>query len=117
MARRKLFSLVTKAEGNHPFPCRTRKLSPPAPMVLPFGGRVGRCQAIFLSEGEKNSLGTPAAYHSTECEERSEPEERTKVSPKGGIFHPKEKKIAWEPQLRTAARSARNAASPKSERK
>jgi hypothetical protein len=32
------------AEGKHPVPSRTRKLSPPAPMVLPgkLGGRVGR---------------------------------------------------------------------------
>src|SRR5436190_12358289 len=35
------------AEGRHPFPFRTRKLSPPAPMVLSGqpGGRVGRCRA------------------------------------------------------------------------
>src|SRR5918911_3132682 len=35
---------VTMAEGEHPVPSRTRKLSPPAPMVLPgqLGGRVGR---------------------------------------------------------------------------
>ena len=26
---------VTMAEGSHPFPFRTRPLSPPAPMVLP----------------------------------------------------------------------------------
>src|SRR5258706_16444945 len=33
------------AEGQHLFPFRTEKLSPPAPMVLPGkpGGRVGRC--------------------------------------------------------------------------
>jgi len=29
---------VTIAEGSHPFPFRTRKLSPPAPMVLPYDG-------------------------------------------------------------------------------
>lgn len=42
-----LFRLVMMAEGTHPFPYRTRPLSPPAPMVLvPQGtGRVGRCQA------------------------------------------------------------------------
>ena len=45
--------LVIVAEGFHPFPFRTRKLSPPAPMVLPIGGRVGRRQAFFLS------IGTP----------------------------------------------------------
>ena len=35
---------VAIAEGRHPVPYRTRKLSPPAPMVLPgkLGGRVGR---------------------------------------------------------------------------
>ena len=40
------------AEGPHPFPSRTRPLSPPAPMVLPGrpGGRVGRCRSFsFLS--------------------------------------------------------------------
>ena len=43
--------LVMMAEGTHPFPSRTRRLSPPAPMVLgPQGpGRVGRCQASELS--------------------------------------------------------------------
>jgi len=82
----------------------------------PAGGAVS-CQAIFMSEGHKNSLGTPAVYRSTKCEERSEPEKRTQVSPKGGYFHSKGIKIAWEPRLRTAAQSARNAASPKSERK
>ena len=37
---------VAIAEGSHPFPSRTRKLSPPAPMVLGTGvpGRVGRCR-------------------------------------------------------------------------
>ena len=43
--------LVIVAEGFHPFPSRTRKLSPHAPMVLPTGGRVGRRQAFFLSIG------------------------------------------------------------------
>jgi hypothetical protein len=35
---------VAMAEGSHPFPFRTRKLSPPAPMVLGrrLPGRVGR---------------------------------------------------------------------------
>ena len=38
------------AEGPHPFPFRTRPLSPPAPMVLSGrpGGRVGRCRDFFL---------------------------------------------------------------------
>src|SRR4029453_10883798 len=40
------------AEGSHPFPFRTRKLSPPAPMVLGrrLPGRVGR-RRISLEEG------------------------------------------------------------------
>ena len=38
------FISVTIPEGPHPFPFRTRPLSPPGPMVLPgqLGGRVGR---------------------------------------------------------------------------
>ncbi len=37
------------AQGQHPFPSRTRKLSPVAPMVLPgrLGGRVGPCRIFF----------------------------------------------------------------------
>src|SRR5687767_1496787 len=37
------------AEGSHPFPYRTRSLSPPARMVLPgrLGGRVRRRQPYF----------------------------------------------------------------------
>src|SRR3979411_1756814 len=40
---------VAMAEGKHPFPFRTRQLSPPAPMVLPRqrGGRVGRRRALL----------------------------------------------------------------------
>src|SRR5437762_4573404 len=42
---------VAIAEGRHPVPFRTRKLSPPAPMVLPWrrGGRVGRRRDIFAT--------------------------------------------------------------------
>src|SRR3990170_1007659 len=38
------------AEGSHPFPFRTRKLSPPAPMVLGSRGpgRVGRRRALTV---------------------------------------------------------------------
>ena len=35
---------VAIARGIHLFPFRTEKLSPLAPMVLPTGGRVGRCR-------------------------------------------------------------------------
>src|SRR5689334_9082735 len=40
---------VAIAAGTHPFPFRTRKLSPLAPMVLhgQLCGRVGRCRLIF----------------------------------------------------------------------
>ena len=34
--------------GFHLFPSRTEKLSPLAPMVLPKGGRVGRCQLLSV---------------------------------------------------------------------
>ena len=36
--------LVATARGPHLFPFRTEPLSPAAPMVLPYGGRVGRRQ-------------------------------------------------------------------------
>jgi hypothetical protein len=40
---------VAIAEGSHLAPFRTQKLSPPAPMVLPWrrGGRVGRRRDFF----------------------------------------------------------------------
>lgn len=41
---------VAIAEGSHPFPYRTRQLSPPAPMVLGFPGRAGRCRySLYIS--------------------------------------------------------------------
>src|SRR5215217_6666894 len=41
---------VAMSEGSHPFPSRTRKLSPPEPMVLRGKprGRVGRCRILFF---------------------------------------------------------------------
>lgn len=64
---------VAIAEGRHPVPYRTRKLSPPAPMVLPgkLGGRVGRRRdpsrtappeggAVRLSPGEQ-TVGAASA--------------------------------------------------------
>ena len=46
---------VAMSEGSHPFPSRTRKLSPPEPMVLRGKprGRVGRCRIFF--EGPESS--------------------------------------------------------------
>src|SRR5581483_148083 len=38
---------VTMAEGPHPFPFRTRPLSPPAPMILHTSGKVG-CRRVKL---------------------------------------------------------------------
>src|SRR5947207_11612830 len=42
-------------EGPHPFPSRTRKLSPPGPMVLRWQrrGRVGRCRGKFKRPGPR----------------------------------------------------------------
>src|SRR5262249_30539845 len=43
---------VAMSVGSHPFPSRTRKLSPPEPMVLRGKprGRVGRCRIFFEVE-------------------------------------------------------------------
>ncbi len=43
--------------GSHPFPFRTRKLSPPAPMVLGtwVPGRVGRCRITNAKGGAEKS--------------------------------------------------------------
>src|SRR5258706_2994801 len=51
------------AEGSHPFPFRTRPLSPPAPMVLSGrpGGRVGRCRDFFLST-HRPRVSTPRPF-------------------------------------------------------
>ena len=45
------------AVGSHPFPFRTRKLSPPAPMVLGtwVPGRVGRCRITNAEGGTEKS--------------------------------------------------------------
>jgi hypothetical protein len=40
---------VTMAEGPHPFPFRTRPLSPPAPMILHTSGKVG-CRRVKFQE-------------------------------------------------------------------
>ena len=43
---------VALPEGPHPFPFRTRSLSPPGPMVLrgQLRGRVGRCRGFIQAE-------------------------------------------------------------------
>src|SRR5690606_41282307 len=47
------------AEGPHPFPFRTRPLSPPAPMVLGGRppGRVGRCRNPEFSRARRFGAG------------------------------------------------------------
>src|SRR5687767_15087579 len=49
--------LVTMSEGPYPIPSRTRKSSPPEPMVLRarVRGRVGRCQ-VYLQSPEAEML-------------------------------------------------------------
>ena len=49
--------LVTMSEGPYPIPSRTRKSSPPEPMVLRarVRGRVGRCQ-VYLKSPEAEML-------------------------------------------------------------
>src|SRR6266542_4825870 len=53
---------VSIAEGRHPVPSRTRKLSPPAPMVLPWrrGGRVGRRRDSSHESRLRAALGVSA---------------------------------------------------------
>lgn len=41
--------LVAIERWKYPFPFRTRKSSTPSPMILPFGGKVGRCQLFFCT--------------------------------------------------------------------
>jgi hypothetical protein len=49
---------VAMSEGSHPFPSRTRKLSPPEPMVLRGKprGRVGRCRIFFCRRAPASPL-------------------------------------------------------------
>src|SRR5687768_5265284 len=50
---------VAVARGKHPFPFRTRQLSPSAPMVLRalVRGRVGRRREVFLKGPGLNTQG------------------------------------------------------------
>ena len=48
---------VTIAKGVHPVPCRTRKLSPSAPMVLRFASRESRSLPVSLFFPEKSIQG------------------------------------------------------------
>src|SRR4029434_2602388 len=76
---------VALPEGPHPFPSRTRKLSPPGPMVLCWQrhGRVGRCRVnsvkgadlapfVFLATGGQG--GEPLAASVSECSEERQDE-------------------------------------------
>jgi hypothetical protein len=64
VARLDKFIPVTMAEGPHPFPFRTRPLSPPAPMVLSGqpGGRVGRCRDFLHSTSPKPRSNRTGAF-------------------------------------------------------
>jgi hypothetical protein len=64
---------VAMAAGIHPFPSRTRPLSPPAPMVLGGRppGRVGRCRNLSFDwcpsipvDGHQRVVGEFGAAHS-----------------------------------------------------
>ena len=59
---------VAISEGSHPFPSRTRKLSPPEPMVLRGKprGRVGRCR-IFLLRAPGALHWAPGAFFLARC--------------------------------------------------
>ena len=66
---------VTIAVGSHPFPSRTRQLSPPAPMVLRWKrlGRVGRRRIFSYSYGHPKIQMTDI-----QTEQPSEKEKATK---------------------------------------
>src|SRR3954464_5514760 len=59
--------LTTSAQGPHPFPFRTRQLSPAAPMVLPSrdGGRVGRRQPFLGNPAGRRPTGFSVGRHLT----------------------------------------------------
>src|SRR5438034_7689888 len=89
---------VAIAEGEHPVPSRTRKLSPPAPMVLPWqrGGRVGRRRDITSIEGPprggpSSCPGSVPGKVSTRCpridhnDDRRPPEGHAKREPGGAL--------------------------------
>ena len=62
--------LVGIAEGPHPFPSRTRPLSPPAPMVLgaKAPGRVGPHQENNLKRGGQTfNKGCPPCFRQRAC--------------------------------------------------
>ena len=72
--RYRMFSVVLP-EGPHPFPYRTRKLSPPRPMILlPSGsGKVGHCRVTkrsLLVKASRLSYFVPSAVKPTFDEER-----------------------------------------------
>src|SRR5690606_35753336 len=64
---------VAMSEGSHPFPSRTRKLSPPEPMVLHGKpcGRVGRRRAYFERSPLESFIGFEGAFRF--CGQRSAP--------------------------------------------
>lgn len=47
--------LVAIERWKYPFPFRTRKSSTPSPMILPKGGKVGRCQLFFCLTKRRGS--------------------------------------------------------------
>src|ERR1700684_3796077 len=63
-SRRRIKFLAPMAAGSHPFPSRTRQLSPPAPMIVgPQGpSKVGRCQIFSKDRGASRSDGPLFSY-------------------------------------------------------
>ena len=75
------------SEGSHPFPSRTRKLSPPEPMVLRGKprGRVGRCRAVPgpSPSGVRRPRGPGRGGRAPEPDARPEPHGGRPESPRG----------------------------------
>jgi hypothetical protein len=71
---------VAMAAGKHPFPFRTRQLSPPAPMVLGGRppGRVGRRRDFLMIGPLSLGDGGPIAFGSRNLRDRSNLDKMTR---------------------------------------
>ena len=123
---------VAISEGSHPFPSRTRKLSPPEPMVLRGKprGRVGRCRilcprsssegwGLFLCAGGAvpvwNSRSHPRpGREARECEERSKAAPGPRVRATFKRTRSLGREQGWAPRRPSHRRSVRGSESQRS---
>ena len=110
---------VAIAEGSHPFPFRTRKLSPPAPMVLGRRrpGRVGRCRISYwkahcFGSGPSSRFGLVLQLRAGSRDARSagQPADHTSAHLSSAS------RIAWAPRRRSSERFVPRSAARRSSR-